>query len=507
MVARLMYSNLLNEKFMRFTHFKNNLTSTSLLSSKKHSDVLKVVHSEKAQKKIARNKFIARISQNCLTKKDYFTICASFIIMLSSILFLIVYQNEVLQWHNSKLETWWGVIIYCIGLSLLILKISFLTYLGYLYIKYKPVKSVQNSELPKCTVIVPAYNEGKLVYDTLLSLADSDYPADKLQILGIDDGSKDDTWDWLQKAKNVLGDRLTIFQQPKNMGKRHALYKGFKIGTGDVFVTVDSDSIVDENTLKNLVSPFVAKQDCGAVAGNVRVLNKENGIIPKMLNVSFTFSFEFVRSAQSALGSVFCTPGALAAYRKDAVMNCLDEWINQSFLGQPSTIGEDRALTNMILKQGLHVYFQKNALVYTNIPERYKNLYKMFIRWERSNVRENIMMSKFAFKNFREGSTTGTRIILMMQWLKLVMAIPLLLILTFFVATHPILFIASTLSGVLVFSSIQMIFYAKKYNFNEALLAYAYSIFYMFTLFWLTPYAIITAGRSGWLTRELPQTK
>lgn len=93
----------------------------------------------------------------------------------------------------------------------------------------------------------------------------------------------------------------------------------------------------------------------------------------------------------------------------------------------------------------------------------------------------------------------------MMQWIKLIMAIPLFLILIFFVATHPILFITSTLSGVLVFSSIQMIFYAKKYNFKEALLAYVYSIFYMFTLFWITPYAIVTAGRSGWLTRELPQ--
>ena len=344
------------------------------------------------------------------------------------------------------------------------------------------------------------------MYDTLLSLADSNYPADKLEILAIDDGSKDDTWDWLLKAKQVLGARLTLFQQPENKGKRHALYRGFTTGKGDVFVTVDSDSIVDENTLRFLVSPFVVKKDCRAVAGNVRVLNKEKGIIPKMLNVSFTFSFEFVRSAQSALGSVFCTPGALAAYRKDAVMNCLDEWINQSFLGQPSTIGEDRALTNMILKQGLHVYFQKNAMVFTNIPERYKNLYKMFIRWERSNVRENIMMSKFAFKNFRDGSTTGTRIILTMQWVKLIMAIPLFLILIFFVVTHPLLFLTSTLSGVLLFSSIQMIFYAKKYNFNEALLAYAYSIFYMFTLFWITPYAIITAGRSGWLTRELPQT-
>lgn len=484
---------------------KKNLANTILLSTTEPKTVLKVIRSDEHEKKSLRNKFIERISKNCLTKKDYLVIATTFVIMLTSILFLFIYKSEFLQWHSTKLSTWWGVIIYSLGLALLILKTSFLFYLGYLFIKYKPVKNVADVDLPTCTIIVPAYNEGKLVYDTLLSLADSNYPSEKLQILAVDDGSKDDTWKWLLEAKKVLGDRVTLFQQPKNMGKRHALYKGFKIGKGEVFVTVDSDSIVDESTLRNLLSPFVVNENCGAVAGNVRVLNKEKGLIPKMLSVSFTFSFEFVRSAQSVLGSVFCTPGALAAYRKDVVHNCLEECINQSFLGQPSTIGEDRALTNMILKQGKHVYFQKNAMVYTNTPERYKNLYKMFIRWERSNVRENIMMTKFAFTNFREGSTVGTRIILMMQWIKLIMAIPLFLILIFFVATHPILFITSTLSGVLVFSSIQMIFYAKKYNFKEALLAYVYSIFYMFTLFWITPYAIVTAGRSGWLTRELPQ--
>ena len=225
-----------------------------------------------------------------------------------------------------------------------------------------------------------------------------------------------------------------------------------------------------------------------------------------MLNVSFTFSFEFVRSAQSVLGSVFCTPGALAAYRRDAILNCVEEWINQSFMGKPSTIGEDRALTNMILKQGLNVFFQKNSLVYTNIPSRYQNLYKMLIRWERSNVRESIMMAKFAFSNFREGNKSAIRFMLMMQWLKLIMAIPFFFVLIYFVLAHPILFITSSLSGILIFSSIQMLFYAKKYNFSEALLAYVYSIFYMFTLFWITPYAIVTAGKSGWLTRELPST-
>jgi hyaluronan synthase len=64
-----------------------------------------------------------------------------------------------------------------------------------------------------------------------------------------------------------------------------------------------------------------------------------------MLNVSFVMSFEFVRSAESQLGSVLCTPGALAAYRSAVLV---PEWINQKFMGRSSDIGEDRAMTNMI---------------------------------------------------------------------------------------------------------------------------------------------------------------
>src|SRR5690606_4119358 len=260
-----------------------------------------------------------------------------------------------------RMQSTTGQMLIYFGLTILILKLSFLAYLLILHLKYKVIKTVSDEKLPTLTVIVPAYNEGELVYHTLKSLANSNYPTEKLEILAIDDGSKDDTWSWMQKAKSDLGSRVQIFQQPENKGKRHALYRGFNIGKGEIFVTVDSDSVVLPDTLRLMASPFVTNEDCGAVAGSVKVLNSnKTSIIPKMLNVSFAFSFEFVRSAQSSLGSVLCTPGALSAYRKTAVMNCLEDWINQTFMGEPSDIGEDRAMTNMILKQGYNVLFQRN---------------------------------------------------------------------------------------------------------------------------------------------------
>lgn len=435
---------------------------------------------------------------------DYLILSGSLTILFIAAIKVFNLQSSFEALRLERLASNWGITLITISVVLLTIKISFLLYLLVNYLKYKSIKSVSDEQLPTCTVIVPAYNEGELVYHTLKSLYQSNYPQEKLQLIAIDDGSKDDTWEWMLKAKDELKDRLSIYQQPQNKGKRHALYRGFQLATGDVFVTVDSDSVVREDTLRNMTSPFVVNPKCGAVAGNVRVLNNNNtAMIPKMLSVSFAFSFEFVRSAQSSLGSVLCTPGALSAYRRDVVLKAMPEWINQKFMGQVADIGEDRAMTNMIMKQGYHILFQRNAYVFTDTPEKYKNLYKMFIRWERSNVRENIMMSKFAFGNFRETSKFGPRVLLLNQWLKLILAYPAMLLLLVFVILHPVLFLCSTLLSIFIFSSIQSFFYAKRYNIVDAIWAYPYSVFYAFTLFWITPYAIATANKRGWLTRGL----
>ena len=427
---------------------------------------------------------------------------SSLLLLMGATYLVYVLQNDFSLYNFDGIDTGWGTVLFIIAAGLFLFRAGFFIYNLALYLRYKPVNAVSEEALPSCTVIVPAYNEGKQVWATLMSLAKSDYPTNKLQLLAIDDGSKDDTWEWMQEAKKTLGDRLSIYQQPENKGKRHALYRGFNLGTGEVFVTVDSDSEVTEDTLRNLVSPFVVNKNCGAVAGNIRVLNNgKKALLPKMLDVSFVLSFEFVRSAESSLESVLCTPGALAGYRRDAVFKCLPEWINQTFMGQPSDIGEDRAMTNMILKQGYHVLFQRNAYAYTNVPEKYSGLYKMFIRWGRSNVRENLAMAKYVFTDFREGSKTGPRLLFLNQLIKLLMSYPSILLMLFFISMHPLLFISSTLFSILIWSSFPVLFYAKRYKLSESFWAYSYSIFYTFGLFWITPYAIATASKRGWLTR------
>jgi hyaluronan synthase len=253
-----------------------------------------------------------------------------------------------------------------------------------------------------------------------------------------------------------------------------------------------------------MVSPFVSEAAVGAVAGNVRVLNTKEGLIPKMLDVSFLFSFDFLRASQSMVDTVMCTPGALSAYRRDIVLQVLPQWLGQTFFGKAANIGEDRAMTNLILKQGYVVRYQKNATVYTNVPVRYKNLCKMFIRWARSNIRETLVMGSFIFTRFRKNAATGARINFALQFMTLVKT-PFLMIGTVgCLYWRPFEFGLSMLLGALIYSTVSAVFYMVRCRSTEALWAYAYGIFWVMGLSWISMYALITPHRTGWLTRNHP---
>jgi hyaluronan synthase len=443
-----------------------------------------------------------RKTKKFLSFIDYIVHINTFLLIAGAGFVLYEFQHQFQEIREILFNSVIGSVFFYFAISTLVFKVLFLVYLLFHYVRYKAIESLSDDNLPNCTIIVPAYNEGRFVYDTLISISNSNYPLHKIQLIAIDDGSKDDTWKWMKKAKAQLGDFLSIYQQPQNLGKRHALYRGFNMATGDVLVTIDSDSLIDEDTLRNLVSPFGVDQNCGAVAGNVKIHNIKKAIIPKMLNVSFAFSFGFIRAAQSTMKSVLCTPGALSAYRKEAVMNCLEDWINQTFLGVKTDIGEDRAMTNMILKQGYSTLFQSNATVHTNIPETYKILRKMFTRWERSNVRENVMMSKFAFKKFRTGNRLKPRILLFNQWLTIISAYPSLIAMLLIISSYPRLFFSSTIISVAVFSIIPALYYGIKHSKRNSIWIFTYNLYYTFTLFWITPFAILTASKRGWLTRN-----
>ncbi len=367
---------------------------------------------------------------------------------------------------------------------------------------YREAPDLSDKELPRCTVIVPAFNEGKYVATTLMSVLDSDYPADKLEVIAVNDGSKDDTWDWICKAAEQSRGRITTKNLIKNGGKRRALYEGIKIATGEVIVTIDSDSAITKDALRKIASPF-ANPKVGAVAGNIRVTNRGEGIIPKMLDVAFAFGFEFIRCAQSIIGSVLCTPGALSAYRLAAIQPLMEEWVNQTFMGRPSGIGEDRAITSMLIRENWRVVFQHNAIAFTKMPVTYRNVCKMLIRWTRSDVRENIIMLNHVLRRFEplNFELLGLQLNLVLQSIALLLPflfIPMALY-AFFVS--PISFCYYTVIGTIVWSVIPAIIYAIRYSWKESVWSYIYGLYSIPCLSWICVYSVITMQNSKWMTR------
>jgi hyaluronan synthase len=368
---------------------------------------------------------------------------------------------------------------------------------------YKPMKSLSDADLPSVTVIIPAYNEGPDVAKSIESIARSNYPREKLQIIAIDDGSKDDTWQHMDAIAKHYPDIVCAIKMDQNGGKRQGLRVGFALAAGDVLVTMDSDSVVERDALRSLVTPIAADVRVGAVAGNVKVLNRDAGILPRMMRASFVLAFDFTRAYQSRIRSVLCTPGAFSAYRRTAVEAVLNDWNNQTWCGKPSTIAEDRALSNLILREGHEVVFQSDAVVWTNVPTKYKQMAKMYQRWERGNLRENITYGTFCYKPFRKRYWLHANL----EWALSVadMVVPYLLIVASLIygIINPF-FMLKYLAFIVIFGGIMQSYYWMKEKNSDFIYGILYSLFWFTCLWWVVPYSILTANNGSWMTRTLP---
>jgi hyaluronan synthase len=367
---------------------------------------------------------------------------------------------------------------------------------------YRPMKPLSDADLPTVTVIIPAYNEGPDVAKSIDSIAHSNYPRHKLQIIAIDDGSKDDTWHHMDLAARRHSDIVCAIRMDKNGGKRQGLRVGFALAAGDVLVTMDSDSIVERDALRSLVTPIAADPRIGAVAGNVKVLNRSAGILPRMMRASFVIAFDFTRAYQSKMRSVLCTPGAFSAYRRSAVEAVLNDWNNQSWCGKPSTIAEDRALSNLILREGHEIVFQGDAVVWTNVPITYKQMAKMYQRWERGNLRENLTYATFCWKPFRKRYWLHCNVEWALSLLDMVIPYILIAASLLYGIVNPF-FMLKYLAYVVIFAGVMQSYYWMRERDTDFIYGVLYNIFWFTCFWWVVPYSILTANNGSWMTRSI----
>lgn len=368
-----------------------------------------------------------------------------------------------------------------------------------LWQRYRPFKRPKGATLPRVTVVIPAFNEGPMVERSIRSVTKSNYPSDRLEIIVVDDGSRDDTFFHMQRLRREFPALVRLIRFSSNRGKRAALEAGFRDATGEIVVTIDSDSEVEPRTIAEMVAPFLADARVGGVAGRVAVLNRDT-TISRMLEVQYALAFDFGRAAQSAYRTVACCPGALSAFRRAIILPHLDEWTHQTFLGRPVGHGEDQALTNIVLREGHDTVYQRTATIHTLAPTTYRQLSRMFLRWDRSYIVEGFSFAKFMFTRYRTKNRVMPIVSFVVSNLRLVLFFWGMIELPFVFAedarTHVQAAIALGLGA--LFSAAYYLRIERSFRFAYGLL---YAVYSVLLLQWILPWALITVRDERWGTR------
>jgi hyaluronan synthase len=367
-------------------------------------------------------------------------------------------------------------------------------------LRYRPSPAIDDDLLPTVSVVVPAYNEGPMVRVALLSALASDYPASRLHVIAVDDGSTDDTWRHIEELARAYPGRLTAIRQPENRGKREALHVGFLRARGEIVVTVDSDSKLEPRALREVVAPLVADREIAAVAGKVLVLNRYESVLTRLLAARFFLTFDFSRAVQSRFGAVLCCPGALTAYRRSAVLRVLERWTSQTFLGIPCTIGEDRALTTWLLRDGHRSVYQSTAMVHTIVPTTLGGVARMMVRWERGNVRETVVMLPVLFTKWRSRDRLWPTLDVLLDLVQFPFGCLLSWVVVERITSRPleILGVVATL-GLVAF--VQSLYCLRSEKGTDFLYNVGYAFFAAVGLQWIFPYSCLTLRNGAWLTR------
>ncbi len=371
----------------------------------------------------------------------------------------------------------------------------------WLWWTYRPVATMapDASGLPDLTVVIPAYNEGAAVRFAISSVLASDYPQAQLRVVVVDDGSVDDTWMHILAA--TAGEpRAQAIRLARNLGKRHALFAGFQRVQSGVVVTVDSDTELAPQTLRALVAPLVRDPGVGAVAGRIEARNRQDNALTRMLAVRYRIGFDFVRAYQSRLRSVFVCPGALTAYRMDAIRDHLVAWRDQRFLGSTCANGDDHALTNHLLSKGVATVYQGSAVAKTRVPNTYRGLALMYLRWARSNVRESLRYLAFVPRLVRRPTRWPAMIDALVRFVQIPLRFWLVGVGFVLIAMHPGILIRSA-AAVTAFSLFHMAVFLRHERSWDAVYAMLYALFSLFTLQWIYPWAAVTVRQARWLTR------
>ena len=227
-------------------------------------------------------------------------------------------------------------------------------------------------ETPMVSILMPAHNEGDILYNIVKEMTELNYP--NYELIMINDGSSDDTGEVLRNIV-AMYENVRVIDLKKNCGKANALYLGAIAAKGEILVGVDADSYLDKNALRYLVSHFINKQNgerVGAVTGNPRVRNRGT-LLGRIQLCEYASIISLIKRTQRVLGKVMTVSGVCVAYRKKALLEC-GFW-------DRDMMTEDIAVTWKLEKNFWDVRYEPRALCWMLVPETIKGLWRQRKRW------------------------------------------------------------------------------------------------------------------------------
>jgi cellulose synthase/poly-beta-1,6-N-acetylglucosamine synthase-like glycosyltransferase/peptidoglycan/xylan/chitin deacetylase (PgdA/CDA1 family)/spore germination protein YaaH len=280
--------------------------------------------------------------------------------------------QRAFAWGNlsvARARSWGWIVLSVLFFGCTVLAIGRVVTLGILTLVQARQRPKQPPEgyAPLVTVLVPAFNEGKVIDRTVRSILATGYQ--NVEVLVIDDGSTDDTAEVVKRCA-ATEPRVRLLQKP-NGGKAHAANAGLAEAKGEIVVAVDADTVIVEGAIGHLVGHF-ADPEVTAVCGNVEVGNVHSWLT-RFQAIEYITSQNFDRRAFAVLNAVSVVPGALGAWRRDAVLK----------VGGYSTdtLTEDADLTLTVLRAGGRIVYEPDAIGRTEAPETVSGLLKQRFRW------------------------------------------------------------------------------------------------------------------------------
>ena len=455
----------------------------------------KVVRSFGQEEKLYGIEFKKSLAQYAAARRQgyMFTLAIFFLAVITFIIVLMRAESVIYFKFNR-----WLYLYSIIAATFLLTRYLFAMF-------YRPVP-IDPDYTPGVTIIVPCFDEEEWIQRTIHSCINQDYPVDKLEVIVVDDCSNDRSAERVQemiaelKAADTndsayrVSERIRFLQQPQNLGKRDAMARGAKEAKHELLVFVDSDSFLDPFAVRNIVQPFKDKE-MGGVSGRTDVANTYTNALTKMQAVRYSIAFRVMKAAEGYFDAATCLSGPLSCYRKDLVLKYMDAWLNQRFLGQKATFGDDRSMTNFILRRNRTTY-QDSALCMTIVPRSYSVFLRQQMRWKRSWLRESLIASRFMWKK-EPFMSLGFYMGVLVPIAAPVVVIYNLLFVPIMHRVFPVSFVVGMLMMALLMSMAQLLIRRS----TTWIYAMWFCVYYEAVLLWQMPVAWVTFWKTTWGTR------